>query len=137
MLTRPAGKGRPTPAGIVELTTMVRRPVANGMQAERCHEDALREGPCRGSGFGLPTRRAIRDQGRDRLIPVAHREAQLPTAPRVDFPLDLDVTGLVLAGVREALEIARRNGAANAGALQALETSLTARLSVPPPSRSR
>jgi hypothetical protein len=87
--------------------------------------------------------RAIRDQGRDRLIGLFRWHTgrlsfyKGQTAPRVDFPLDLDMTALVLAGVREALEIARRNGTPNAATLQALEASLAARLSVPPPSRSR
>ncbi|MGH7434444.1 MAG: DUF4388 domain-containing protein, partial [Polyangiaceae bacterium] len=87
--------------------------------------------------------RAIRDQGRDRLIGLFRWHTgrlsfyKGQTAPRVDFPLDLDMHALVLAGVREALEIAKRNGAPNAATLQALEASLAVRLSVPPPSRSR
>jgi serine/threonine-protein kinase len=88
--------------------------------------------------------RAIRDQGRDRMIGLFRwRTGRLTfykgqTAPRVDFPLDLDVSPLVLAGVREALDIARRGGAPTA-TLQSLESSLSMRLSVsaPPPSRSR
>jgi serine/threonine protein kinase len=49
--------------------------------------------------------RAIRDQGRDRLVDLFQwRTGKLtfrpgPTAPRVDFPLDLDVPPLLLAGI--------------------------------------
>jgi serine/threonine-protein kinase len=86
--------------------------------------------------------RAIRDQGRDRLIGLFRWHTgrlsfyKGQTAPRVDFPLDLDVSPLVLTGVREALDIARRGGMANISTLQGLEASLSMRLSAAPP-RSR
>jgi hypothetical protein len=42
----PPGAGAP-----LHVLTMVRRSVANGMQAERRHEDALREGACPANGL--------------------------------------------------------------------------------------
>ena len=67
------------------------------------------------SSASLDIFRAIRDQGRDRLVDLfPWRDGQLTfyadqTAPHVEFPLDLELPALILAGVEAAEPGERRS----------------------------